>query len=62
MFTLSQEEVEERGRALEKPNIKKGYGCDDNNICVMVMIFLMLIVNALFLSYLEDGPIMYSHI
>ena len=28
----------------------------------MVMIFLMLIVNALFLSYLEDGPIMYSHI
>ena len=28
----------------------------------MVMIILMLIVNALFLSYLEDGPIMYSHI
>lgn len=37
-------------------------GCDDNNVCVIVLLAILFTLNAVFLHFLDDGPYVYSHI
>ncbi|KAM3145024.1 hypothetical protein pb186bvf_002699 [Paramecium bursaria] len=61
MFIIDPVDVEERGKNVDKPKPKRGLECDDNNICVILMLFLLLLMNGIFISIIEDGPFVYSH-
>ena len=61
MFIIDTKDVEERGKNIDKPKPKRGLECDENNICVIVMLFLLLLMNGIFISIVEDGPFVYSH-
>lgn len=61
MFIIDPREVEERGKNIDKPSPKRGLACDDNNICVILMLFLLLLMNGIFISIVEDGPFVQSH-
>lgn len=61
MFIIDPVDVEERGKNIDKPKPKRGLECDDNNVCVIFMLFLLLLMNGIFISIIEDGPLVYSH-